>query len=278
MKKTLLTLLVALGLSQGAFGFGRFVHATIVYIAEQNLTPEAQENLRMLTDGKSIVHYASYCDTYKNDWKIDLGFKPSNSKRKTTLPHTFSICSDTGLPFEGYRSGDEFVVNLIPFVEEAEQWLKTNKYEKNDSTAFVKMCILLHMIGDMHCFGHIREFPITETSYYKADYMLTVHGQEMKYHTYLDDQWITERYPWSYSDLAHIFDNYTAEERAAFAEGDIRDWAADVYKMSEFTRSFRKGAVVTKADCDRIRLDGEVSIVKAGYRLAKVLNEVFGGK
>lgn len=48
-----------------AFGWGKTGHDAIAYIAECNLTPRAKKNIGKYLDGRSIVYYASWMDAVR---------------------------------------------------------------------------------------------------------------------------------------------------------------------------------------------------------------------
>ncbi|MCF0173750.1 MAG: hypothetical protein HUJ95_00270 [Bacteroidales bacterium] len=279
MRKTLITLILGLCACTSAFAYGRYAHAAIVYIAEQNLTPTAAKNIKKLTGNRSLVYYASYCDNYKKQMIVDLGFDPDNDRRYNTLPHTFSIDTATETPVPSIRVGDSYVVTLIPFVKEAEEWLKTNKYEAADSVAFSKLMILVHMIGDLHCMGHLREYHLLEPEKARFYYTVNIHGENIIFHKWMDDIHITERHSWSYSDIAHSLDGYSNEDHKDMAKGTVDDWAIDVFQNAKkYLIPFKEGSTLSKKDCDNIRKASEELLVKAGYRMAEVLNRTFDPK
>jgi hypothetical protein len=103
----------------------------VAAIAENHLTPKAKAHLDKYLGGKSIVYYASYADDFKPALLMDLGFEPSNSKRKVTFPHTFEANEDCSV-YRGMRKGDKFVKNCIAFADHYAAELKANHSTMND--------------------------------------------------------------------------------------------------------------------------------------------------
>ena len=86
---------------------------------------------------------------------------------------------------------------------------------------------------------------------------------------------ISDIHPWSYTDLANLFDIYTEKEIAKFCKGDIYDWGKEVAMTSFPMREYQEGDEIDEiAYRHKYQQVGETLLTKAGYRLAKVLNEI----
>ncbi|MCQ2141435.1 MAG: S1/P1 Nuclease, partial [Bacteroidales bacterium] len=188
MKKTL-SFIFALFFTVSAFGWGRVGHATVARIAENHLTPTTQKAIAEILDGHSIVEYASFADEYKNaailQWDYGVDFK--DSKRVGAFPHTFEADMNFQ-PFRGVNDDGRFVKNCISFVEDFSEELKDYK-NMEDTARFVKLVMIVHWLGDMHCPEHIRYNPEDMTIGY---YNVTYKGAPLRYHTFWDDQCITD--------------------------------------------------------------------------------------
>lgn len=60
VKKSILTLGLAMTMSATAFGWGQKGHDVTAFIAEKHLTPTAKEVCDSLLGGKSIVYWANW--------------------------------------------------------------------------------------------------------------------------------------------------------------------------------------------------------------------------
>ena len=271
MKKSVLIIACALLCCGTAFGWGRRGHATIARIAETHLTETTLARISEIMHGESICGYASYADDHKNKLLVDYGFDPTDgTKRIGTLPHTFESDMDFE-PFRGINDNGRYVKNCIHYVEKYTEDLKHWK-ELDDSTAFTELVLLVHFVGDMHCPEHIRYNPEDMTIGY---YQVNFRKENIRYHTIWDDMIIEIKHPWSFSDLAHMFDSATPAEQEEVAKGGPYDWGRDIARCCWVTHQVKPDAVLTMDwYYDQLPLMRS-QLRKAGYRLAKQLNMIF---
>lgn len=275
MKPTLKTTVVtvtALFISLSAFAWGRVGHATVACIAENHLTPATQKAIAEILDGHSIVEYASFADEYKSapllQWDYGVDFK--DDKRVNSFPHTFEADMNFK-PFRGVNDDGRYVKNCIPFIIDFAKELEDYR-NLDEQTRFVRLVMVVHWLGDMHCPGHIRYNPEDMTIGY---YDIIFRGKALRYHTYWDDICITDRWPWSFSDLAHIFDRADKEEYESIVAGDPYDWGYDTAKCSWPVHSVKEGEKLTGAWLLEQKPLVSSQLTKAGYRLAHLLNCTF---
>lgn len=271
MKKVILLCIVAVMMCGTSYGWDRRAHATVAKIAENHLTSTTKMLLDKYLDGKSIVYYASYADDYKPEMLMELDFEPSNAKRKVTYPHTFEANDDCTV-FKGMRKGDKFVKNCVYLADQFAADLKTNHRTMNDSLRLHKIAMLVHWLGDMHCPSHIR-YPEDQTIGY---YDVQFGKRKVQYHAFWDGVLFAQLHPWGYSDCALSLDTCSKEEIAEMTKGNLYDWGKDSATASRPVHQYRDGAVL---DPHKFRNQYgplmEQQVRKAGYRLAKLLNDIF---
>lgn len=271
--KRLLILCTAVLLACGtSYGWDRRAHATVAKIAENHLTPKAKAYLDKYLNGKSIVYYASYADDFKPELLVDLGYQPSNAKRKVTFPHTFEANEDCSV-YRGMRKGDKFVKNCIAFADQYAAELKANHRTMNDSLRMLSIAMLVHWVGDMHSPSHIR-YPDDQTI---GNYEVIYGGKPLKkYHSLWDGIVFGALFPWGFSDCALLLDTHSPQEIAEMTKGDIYDWGKDSATVSRPVHEYKEGAIIDAHDYkNRFASLAEMQICKAGYRLAKILNDIF---
>lgn len=271
MKRLLIALVAVVAVCGTASAWAKLGHATIAKIAEQNLTPKAKKYLTKYLDGKSIAHFASHADYYKKDWLVDVGFEPSNAKRVVTYPHTLCVNEDFTVP-KGVRDGDKLVKNCVYYTDQMIQELKANHREMDDSVRFVRIAIVLHMIGDMHCPAHIRykdnDLAGKFTVYYK--------NQKMDMHELWDNALLIDRHPWGFSDLAALLDTFDKKQKAEIMAGTIYDWGYESARCSRHVHDVEPGTKLQRLPYMNANFPLlESQLRKAGYRLAAVLNDIF---
>lgn len=273
MKRRIIAACIASALAISAGAWGRVGHATIAKIAENHLTPEAKAAIARYLDGESIVKYASFADDYKSSIKLDVGFDPVDSKRVQDFPHTFE--SDMNFrPFRGRNDNGRYVKNCIETIVEYARELKENR-SLTDSMIRIRIFMIIHSVGDMHCPEHIRYNPEDMTI---GNYDVVYMGKDTRYHKIWDDMCLTKLHPWGFLDTAYLLDTYTDERIAEVTKGDAYDWGEDAARCSYHIHSVKEGEKLHKNFWIKEKDLTESQIRKGGYRLAKVLNECFAGR
>ncbi len=270
MKRFLILCAVATLTCTSVYGWGRKEHAAVAKIAENHLTPKAKEHLHKYMYRRSIVYYACYADDYQPLY-IDLGWEPSNYRRMAMFPHTYCV-DENCKPPRSNRDGDKYIKNCLYYIDTWAKELKADHAKMNDSVRLTHLALIVHAMGDMHCPVHIRLPEDTTLGIYKVQYG----KKKIDFHRLWDAGFVGATQPWSYTDLAQMLDTSTETEIAEIVKGDVFDWGEDAARTALPLRVYGPDAVIDKPEFMRKHLDtGELLIRKAGYRLAKVLNEIF---
>ena len=253
MKKSLLLLGGALVLfSNSAFGWGKMGHDAIAYIAECNLAPKAKKTIEKIL-GHSIVYYATWMD----EWRAEPGYE------HTSAWHTASV--DKNLVYAPRPKGD-----VIFALEDAIAKLQDYK-QQDDSTVVMSLRCIIHFVGDMHCPVHIIYPGI------KRGFNVVFEGDTVTHHTVWDIHLIRKRRRWHYMEWQHQLDRCTKEQKEKIAAGTPRDWlhetATDCRYLYDIAGPGAKlGRDYINANIGLV----DKQILKAGYRLARIFNELFG--
>lgn len=256
MKKNLLILFIALvGLCDTAFGWGKTGHDAIAAIAEANLTPRAKRHIEKYLDGHSIIFYSTWMDQVRY------------TKEYSATSRWHGFATDEHAKYRP-TPGEDGVEVLNQTIERLRDYRNLD-----DSTVRVSIYYLIHIVGDMHCPVHIR-YPWYERFVFKIE------GTPYILHKYWDGL-PDMAHRWSYAGYVEQLDRCSKAERRALAAGTPLEWAAenaercrviyDWVKADEELTKRRSHALMLKAQplCDE-------QILKAGYRLARLLNELFG--
>lgn len=275
MKTTTLTsLLLALCcvFSTDAAGWGRQGHATVACIAEDHLTKTTKKCIDEILGGESIIQYASYADDMKKGIQIDYGYDfTDGSKRVSSYPHTFEVNAETFRPTQGVYDDGRYVKNCIYFIDKYAEELK-NWREMSDSARFVELVHIVHWLGDMHCPMHIRYYPVDMNI---GHIQVKWAGEMVDFHHFWDVEALVVKYPWSYSDIARLFDTYSKDEIKEIIKGTPDDWGEDSARASWPMHKIKEGKKITGVWLTEQSPLVKSQIAKAGYRLAHELNMIF---
>lgn len=250
-----LCLIVSFCFSQSALSFGRMGHDAVAYIAECNLTHKAKKNIAKYLD-RSIVYYASWMDEYR----------ATPTYRHTNGWHTAAVDRNLQYTDAVRKSGGDAVCEL----ENAIEMLKGYR-NLDDSTVAVNIKYVIHLVGDMHCPTHVKYPDI------KMSYTIKLNGKAYSYHSVWDTHVIESAHRWGYMEWQHQMDRCSKKEKKAIVAGTPRDWFHEnavncrvIYDMA--TADSEQG----KDFLNAAHPLAESQILKAGYRLAAILNELFG--
>lgn len=257
--KIALAVSLVIGCAASALAFGRIGHDAVAYIAECNLTPTAKATIEKYLDGKSIVYYASWMDNI----------------RLTPEYHHTDGWHSASVDAEGkHKLWKDRYMAYVGINNEMDK-VEDGKYkEMTDSAVAVSIKLLVHMVGDMHCPGHTFFEDLSQNRYFYLN------GEKYKFHKFWDTAIFDLSHKWYYVDYQYQLDRCSKGERESITEGSLVDWIEDnaqtlrpIYDVLTPERRF------DKAETSALILEmGEVAenqVLKAGYRLAHVLNSVF---
>lgn len=270
MNRKIAVLILALSTVLNAQAWGRLGHATVAKIAEDHLTAKAKAEIARYLDNESIVKYASYADDYKSTVLLDAGFDPVDAKRVSSYPHTFEVNMDFK-PFRGRNDNGRYVKNCIETLVRFEDELK-NRRDLTDSMVRMRIILMTHFVGDMHCPEHIRYNPEDMTIGY---YKVRLGSKELQYHKIWDAECLVSRHPWGFLDTAYLLDTKSDEEIEKIVKGTPYDWGEDAARKSYPIHQFREGASLKKSFLNDWSELTDSQIRNAGYRLAHLLNGIF---
>ena len=140
----------------------------------------------------------------------------------------------------------------------------------SDSLVRLNLMYVIHIVGDMHCPSHVKYAGCKSG---RAD----LNGRKMSYHAMWDWGVLDGAHGWSYSEYQQLLDTFSKREKAAMAKGTPREWLHEtavacrvIYDWQRADETYDKQFVL-----DTYLLP-ESQLIKASYRLAAVLNELFG--
>ncbi|MEG0789237.1 MAG: S1/P1 nuclease [Alistipes sp.] len=256
MKKTIILLVIALccGLNN-VLGWGKLGHDAVAYIAECNLTPKAKKTVEQYL-GHSIVYFATWMDEYRS----------TPAYRHTSGWHAAAVDADSH--YVPNKTGD-----AVSTLESAISILKDYK-NQDDSTVVVNLKLVVHLVGDIHCPVHVKYPDINS-------YNITINGKEYRYHNVWDERLLEMSHTWYYTEYQHQLDRCTKREQQQIVKGSPREWfqenaifSRQIYDLA--TKDCTLDKEVAKDFLNAAHPIAEHQILYAGYRLAAVLNELFG--
>lgn len=258
MKRFICALALCFIASFNGWSWGRIAHETIAMIAENHLTPKARKQVEKYLGGQSVVYYAKYMDEIRKtpDYLFTDGW------------HTAKVDSNFNYVPSKKKKGD-----AVYAVHYALDNLQDYKHMTDSAVAF-NIKVLLHFVGDMHCPAHIK-YPWTQgfNVYIEDNYH---RFPEYSNHLLWDNAVIQYHREWSETEWAGFLDRRTKQEYKEIVAGTPEDWLSESARFCNSQFEWVKPEAKLGQDFINYALDlSEEQILKAGFRLAAVLNSIF---
>ena len=249
-----------------SFGWGANGHDIVASIAEQNLTKKARKELNKLLGGNSIVYYSSWMDSIQNSPYWEDGYN------KTKTWHYANV--DKGLTYQTMKKNENGdVITGLEMLTDA----LTNHYDElTDSMRVDYVKMIVHMVGDMHCpmhAGRLSDLGGNRTS-------VKWFGSQTNLHSVWDSKMIDSARRWSYTEWTKHLDKGDKKYKKSVMRGTYEEWfmatvknAAEIYDYVERQGNNPNLSYQFIYDFSPML---EEQLLLGGYRLAYVLNTIFG--
>ena len=268
MKKLLTIVLafVAISSVSTAYGWNSAGHCTIAHIADQNLTPKARKMCGKYL-GHSLAYYASWLDQwrYSEEYHHTARWHAVGVKDGKFVPG--QVVGDISI-FKAPLTDDEHGVARM------EQMLEALKNYRNmpDSAIAVNLKCIIHMVGDMHCPGHV--FYDGQSQFEFKEY-----GGDMRFHGYNDRAFGRFHKGKNADDFCKKFCRLTKEEKAELNKGDMAVWVKDNEPLFRECYTLLSPTIDYKdlPEQNKLRMKEIIDelLIEAGYHLAEVMNRIF---
>lgn len=251
------------GGSIDVFAWGDKGHDIVAYIAEKHLTRKAKKNLNAILGGKSLVYYSSWLDYVQNSPYWKAGYN------RTKTWHYFNV--DEGYtPQTMSRNPKGDVLSALNMVIDS---LENHRSEISDSVCLDYTRMLIHLVGDMHCPMHAGRFSDRGGNVLKIKWF----NQETNLHVLWDSKLVESVHSWSYTEWQQNIDRYSKSEISKMSAGTPESWFNETWQVTVdiYEHITPKENYSYKYMYDYAPVV-ERQLLLAGYRLAALLNRIFG--
>ena len=261
MRKIFIAILatVALCVSNKAMAWGGFAHSAITEIAERNLTPEAREKIHHYLN-HSLPFYAIWMDQFR----FTDPYRPSGKWHSNWMDEGGAV-DMTNEKCAAYQT--------------TRIWKLMKNYQSMpDEEVRLNLLYLIHLVADMHCPGHNVWPKKSHPHYY---YSLTNNkGKKESFHKFWDnDAILYGRKKMNVSQYADKMATLSEKEVKKICKGTPYKWAVTSLPNAEATFELTPAGSNKQKYSKQARLEmrriADEEAVKAGYRLAYVMNQIF---
>lgn len=232
-------------------------HNTATEVAQKYLTPEVRKKVEAYLDGQSIVECSEWMDKvrkteeygYTTNWHVN--YFDRTGKAVIAEKH-------------GKYNGDALygLQYIMPILEDYKEY--------DDSTVAVNLKFVIHLIVDMHCPGHHSYSGLHVSS-------VRFYGKDVKFHAVWDGFLISRAHDFTPSEYAEYVDRIYKKERKKVCKGTILEWAeSSAADCREIYDGVSEGCELGDKYTEAHLALAERQLAIAGYRLASLLNTIFG--
>lgn len=247
--------------STDVLAWGTTGHRVVAEIAERNLSNKAKKNLKKIIGDQKLAYFANYPDFVKSDPR----FKDNDGWHYVNLEANLNE-EDCFRALEASTEKNLYKRAL----------LMMNELENNDQISVDKkqemIYYLIHMIGDAHQPLHVGRPGDLGGNKVKVEWF----GQPTNIHSVWDGKLVDfEKY--SYTEYAEVLDRVSKKDKKEFQNGELKHWLYDSHVLAnEIYKDVESREDLRFEYHYKYKQMVEEQMMKAGLRLAKVLNELYG--
>lgn len=237
------------------FGWGVTGHRVVGDIAEQYLNRKARKEIHKLLGDESLAIASTWMDEIKSDSRYDH----THDWHWVTVPE--SMTYDEA---EKNSNGD-----IIQTIECIIRELKQGNLTKEKEVEHLKM--LVHLVGDIHQPLHVG------TGEDKGGNEATVvwFQDHTNLHRVWDSGMIDEK-KLSYTELSSSINHLSKSEIKQYQSASVRDWAYESMALRDAVYNLPEDKNINYEYAYHNYPIVEQRLLKAGIRLAGVLNDIYG--
>ena len=259
--KKLITFMLLVFAVQTAAAWGPKGHDVVAYIAECNVNNRVKAKVMQALGGHTFTYYSSWADNIRNFPEF----------RHTSTWHYANV--DEGYTYATMPKnpkGD--VLTAVTLIVEQ---LKSGKITPEEENIYLRM--LIHFVGDMHCPMHAGRLSDLGGNLVTVKWF----GREVKLHAVWDDLIVESVRKWSYSEWAQHLDIKDRKFKKSVMRGTYEEWFMDTVKNAAKIYDYVEGQNQKVPELSyQFVYDFspmlEEQLLLGGYRLAYVLNTIFG--
>jgi len=244
-----------------SFGWGVLGHRIVGQIADSYLTPKARAGIEKILGNETIAMASNWADFIKSDSAYSY------------ISRWHYIDLDSGLTKEQVRA--YLLKDTATDIYTRMNFLIGELKNKKLSIAKKRMDLklLIHFVGDIHQpfhVGHREDMGGNKIKLYWFNSPTNLHAL-------WDDQLINFQ-QLSYTEYTNAIDHTTTQQRLAWQKQPISEWIIESYQIAEqlyLEIKQPEPKLSYSYNYDHIQMLNE-RLVKAGIRLAGLLNQLFG--
>lgn len=243
------------------FGWGKTGHRIVAEIAYRHLTENSKKQIAEIIGNQPLAYWANYPDFIKSDPE---SYKNTSSWHYLNFPENLNRNQFDN--FLNQSADSNIYKRTLVLIDQLK-----NREDYSNEEQIVALYFLVHLIGDAHQPLHLGKEENLGGNKIKVRWF----GQPTNLHSLWDDE-LVDFQKYSYTEYSDVLDFHDSDANKILSKGNLEDWYFDSYLQSAIIYSGAKNGDELKYRYDYEHLDlMESQLLKAGLRLAKLLNEIF---
>jgi len=244
-----------------AFGWGKTAHRVVAEIAYRHLTENSKKQITEIIGNQPLAYWANYPDFIKSDPEA---YEKTSSWHYLNLPE--NLDRNQFDDFLNQSTDNNLYKRTLVLIDQLKNRKNYSNREQIESLYF-----LIHLIGDAHQPLHFGREEDWGGNKIKVKWF----DQPTNLHSLWDDE-LVDFQKYSYTEYADVLDFHDSDFNRKLTDGSPEDWYFDSYLLAAKIYSGVKNGDELKYNYDYENVEIlESQLLKAGLRLAKLLNEIF---
>jgi len=249
--------LAALLQTASVFGWGEKGHNVVAHIAQAHLSATAQREVQRLLGGHNMAYYSVWADNLRGD---------STYNHMLTW-HYANV--DEGYTFATMPknpAGDVLTATQLCIEQ-------LSLKGQNDSLRNLYLKLLIHFVGDMHCPMHAGRLSDRGGN----QFLIKWRNETSNLHRFWDTSILDAAHVWSSIEWATNIDfAMSPVQRQRLQAGTPLEWLEETVALAkDIYANTPQDKPLSYAYVNRYAPIAEAQLLKGGYRLARLLNEIF---
>lgn len=260
--KRLYLLVLFLISAQYASAWGMTGHRVISEIAENHLNKKARKKIQSIIGNQKIAYWSNWADFIKSD--------PDPALNKTGAAHF--VNTKANLSYEDFRnellaSPDENLYKSYLRIKAEAQQPGLSLAQQHQNLYFI-----IHLLGDAHQPMHVSRAEDLGGNKIQVEFF----GRKTNIHRVWDSDLVDgEKY--SYTEYARVLDIHDKNYYKQYTSTTFEDWLYESHQLANTIYADAANNANLRYEYiynNKFRM--EEALLKAGIRLAKELNEIYG--
>lgn len=257
MRSIVLLCLLSVHLVVGNTNFwSKTGHRVIGEVAQGHLNRKTKRAVSKLLKGQSLASVSNYADFIKSD----MAFRDFTARHYVNIP-----AGKLYIDVEPSPNGD-----LVTAIQKCISILKNDNSTETDKAFYLKM--LIHFIGDLHQPLHVGRAEDKGGN----DIQVQWFNKGSNLHRVWDSEMIND-YGMSYTELSKKLLLLNKKQVSEIEKGTVLEWVRESQELvNEIYASVEKGEKLGYYYNYKYWDTVEEQLQKGGFRLARILNDIFG--